>query len=91
MMVDIIDVELPVYDEDGNVVDTTTATLTSEQLNDLINSAVMVIYSTRNMDNDPTNKAFQEAMAVSLGDLEEVLETYNLIEEEKYVPGQSQG
>lgn len=85
---DTIEVALSVYDDEGIVVDTTTATLTSEQLNDLINTAVQVIYGARAVDSNPTSVPAQDELAVALSELEEVLEVYDLIEEEKYVPGQ---
>lgn len=80
-----IEVQLPVYDNDGNEVGSTTAILNADQINDIVNQAVRVIYAVRTHDEIPSNDS-QEELAVSLGELEEALEAYSVIEEEKYSP-----
>lgn len=69
---------LPVYDEDGNQVDTTTVVLNQEQLQDIINCAAEVVYADRLNDGDHEN------LYHMLAELDEALTSYSVIEDETY-------
>ena len=81
----MIEVALPVYDAAGVQVDTTSAKLTAEQVEDIINTAVQVVYATRKdatMMNHETMIASQE-----IAELAEALDSYSVIEPDDYFPG----
>ncbi len=82
----MIEVALPVYDEDGNQVDTTTVILNQEQIQDIVNCAAEVVYADRLCDGDYDN------LHHTLAELDEALTSYSVIEdandEVEYVEGE---
>ena len=73
---------LPVYDEDGNQVDTTTVELNQEQLQDIVNCSARVVYADR-VWGGGDDEALPELME-SLAELDEALTSYSVIEDETY-------
>lgn len=81
----MIEVALPVYDACGVQVDTTTAKLTLEQVEDIINTAVQVVYATR---KDATMMTHETMVASQeIAELAEALDSYSVIEPDDYFPG----
>ena len=73
---------LPVYDNEGNQVDTASVTLNQEQLQDIINCSARVVYADRvwGGGDDATLPELME----SLAELDEALTSYSVIEDETY-------
>lgn len=74
-------VTLPVYSDDGIVVDTTTAILDDDQASDVVAQAVQLIYDFRRKERDQTQ--VDEGLIM---ELEEALQSYSLIEDGDYAP-----
>lgn len=76
-----VTVSLPVYDNDGNVVDNATAILDDDQVSDVVAQAVQLIYDFRRSGRDHTS--IDEGLVM---ELEEALTSYSLIEDGDYYP-----
>jgi hypothetical protein len=74
-------VALPVYSDDGAVVDTTTAILDDDQASDVVAQAVQLIYDFRRKERD--HARIDEGLIM---ELEEALQSYSLIEDGDYAP-----
>lgn len=84
-MTTFIDIALPVYDDAGVQVDTTTVSLSQEQIEDIINTAVQVVYATR---KDATMMTHETMVASpEIAELAEALDSYSVIEPDDYFPG----
>ena len=75
-----MEIALPVYDDEGNQVDTTTVNLTQEQIEDIINTAARVVYSDRqwNWEIDA-----MDGVMSAIAELDEALTSYSVIEDPK--------
>lgn len=81
----LIEVALPVYDACGVQVDTTTVELNEDQISDIVNCAVQVIYATR---KDATMMTHETMVASQeIAELAEALDSYSVIEPDDYFPG----
>ena len=83
----MIEIALPVYDDGGLLVDTTTANLSQEQIQDIITQAIHAVYADRAMLHSDGGDVEIEAVGVAMGELSEALESYGVIEEDDYFPG----
>lgn len=76
---DKIEIALPVYDDEGNQVDTTTVFLDQEQIQDIVNCSARVVYADR-IWGGGDDDTLPELMD-SLAELDEALTSYSVIEE----------
>lgn len=76
----MIEVALPVYDDEGNQVDTTTVFLNQEQIQDIVNCAAEVVYADR-VRIGMEIEIQDEVLLHMLGELDEALTSYSVIEE----------
>jgi hypothetical protein len=84
---DKIEVALPVYDDEGNQVDTTTVELNEDQIADIVNTAVQVVYADRRRQAAMIELE-DESLLETLDELDEALFSASAIEEHDYFPGQ---
>lgn len=82
----MIEISLPVYDNTGIQVDTTTVMLNREQVEDIVNCATQVIYSDR-LRQDVGIMIDDESLLQSLAELDEAMTACGAIEGENYYPG----
>lgn len=76
----MIEVALPVYDDEGNQVDTTTVFLNQEQIQDIVNCSARVVYADR-VRIGMEIEIQDEVLLHMLGELDEALTSYSVIEE----------
>lgn len=79
---DKMEIALPVYDDEGNQVDTTTVYLNREQVEDIVNCSARVVYADRIWGGDD-DEILPELME-GLAELDEALTSYSVIEDETY-------
>lgn len=79
---DRIEVALPVYDDEGIQVDTTSVYLTRDQVEDLVNAAAAVTYADRRVNETMgVSEDDNDSLGQALAELDEALVSYSVIEE----------
>lgn len=81
-----IEIELPVYDDEGIVVDTTIAIMNNDQIQDIIAQSIEVIYAMRKYQANDC-QGDQQDINDAMAELEEALQAYSVIEDDDYFPG----
>jgi hypothetical protein len=74
-----MEIALPVYDDEGNQVDTTTVELNQDQIQDIVNTAAQLVYADRKWDGGENADGID--VQILLGELDEALTSYSVIED----------